>query len=582
MMAAPFASLQHCLPAWLQDYRRDDFVPDVLASLTLTLLLIPQSLAYALLAGLPPQVGLYASIAPGIVYALTGTSSLLAVGPVALASVMTAGALAGLAPIASADYVALAALLAIISGGLRMLLASLRFGFVANFLSASVVGGFIAGSALLIIVGQLPTLLGVAGVQGATFWQILRNLLRALPGFNPLVLSIALSSLLALLAWKAWGSGLLARLGVPTVHADLLGRAAPVFVVGGAALVVATLNWDGPGGVAVIGALPLRWPGLHIPLVSIDTALQLLPAALAISLVGFVDSIAVAQSLAIKRREKIDPDRELRALGLANLAAGMTGGYPVSGSFGRSAANSQAGARTQLANVFGSLWMLAVVLFASGAFARLPLAALSATIVLAVWQMLDLSILRLAWRYDRRDALVFAATALCVLFLGAVNAILVGVAFALLLFIWRTSKPHMAIVGRLPGTEHFRNVQRHRVETQRQILAVRIDESLYFANVRFVTNQLAAWINEQAEVRHLLLIMSAVNAIDVSALEGLRELNRGLEGQGIALHLAEIKGPVMDKLVGSGFLAELSGRIYLSGHDALLDLEIAPAPDFAI
>ncbi|MFC4158215.1 SulP family inorganic anion transporter [Chitinimonas lacunae] len=543
---------------WWRHYRSADLPADLIASITLTALLIPQSLAYAQLAGLPPEAGLYASMLPPLIYALFGTSRLLAVGPVALASLMTATSLAGVAP---GSYALLAAWLALLSGLIRVVLALLRFGFIANLLSHSVIGGFIAGSALLIVLGQVPAMLGLSAGQ-AGGWDWLGQLART----EPATLVLSLVALLGLLAARHGLPRLALRQGWSARTATLVNGTAPVLVIIGAGL--AAWAW-GDGRIATVGAVPAGLPPLGIEPVSWQTLLGLLPAALAISLVGFVDSMSVAQQLALKRREKIEPDRELLALGLANVAAGLSGGYPVSGSFGRSAANGLAGARSQIANILSAGWMVLVALGLGSLFVHLPRAVLAATIVAAVASMFDWSVLRLAWRYDRRDAAVFVATAVAVPLLGVLDAIGAGVLLSLTLFFWRTGRPHMAVVGRVPGTEHYRNVRRHQVETVPGALAVRIDESLYFGNIRNVEHRLAVLLADAGEVHHLVLILSAVNAIDVSALQALDELNRSLGAQGVALHLAEVKGPVMDKLIASGFIERLQGRVHLSTHAAL-------------
>jgi len=307
-----------------------------------------------------------------------------------------------------------------------------------------------------------------------------------------------------------------------------------------------------------------------------------MPAIAAIALIGFIDSYSIAQVLALKRRETVNPNRELVALGLANMAAGVTGGFPVSASFSRSAANELAGARTQLAGVLAAIWMLVILAAAAGLFALLPLATLSCTIVVAVIQLIDLSVLRLAWRYERGDAWIFLATAAAVLVAGVVDAVLLGVGLSLAHFVWRTSAPHLAEVGRVPGSEHYRNRLRHAVEMQPGVLAIRVDESLYFANIRFVSDAIVGMLRQRPDARSVLLVLSAVNAIDVSALQGLRDLNRGLSEQGIALHLAEVKGPVMDRLRQSGFLAELSGAVHLSTHSAMRLIGTPAEPDYVI
>lgn len=562
---------------WLRDYRRADLWDDVVASATLVMFLVPQGLAYALLAGLSPQAGLYAGILPVICYAIVGSSAALSVGPAALPSLMTAAVLAGLSQVAPSQYPMLAAALALFSGLLRVVFGGLRFGFVANYLSSPVVGGFVTGSALLILLTQVPNLIGIeshaADAQSmlARVWAVRHELSWASP-------ALSVATLLALFACRAWLAKGLRRIGLAARAADLFGKAAPLFVITVAAAVVHALGLP----VKLVGALPQGLPPLTWPMPQVGLLIELMPAIAAIALIGFIDSYSIAQVLALKRRETVNPNRELVALGLANMAAGVTGGFPVSASFSRSAANELAGARTQLAGVLAALWMLVILAAAAGLFALLPLATLSCTIVVAVIQLIDLSVLRLAWRYERGDAWIFLATAAAVLVAGVVDAVLLGVGLSLAHFVWRTSSPHLAEVGRVPGSEHYRNRLRHAVEMQPGVLAIRVDESLYFANIRFVSDAIVGMLRQRPDTRSVLLVLSAVNAIDVSALQGLRDLNRGLSEQGVALHLAEVKGPVMDRLRQSGFLAELSGAVHLSTHSAMRVIGTPAEPDYVI
>jgi SulP family sulfate permease len=569
--------LKNLLPPWLRHYHAADGVHDLIASFTLVIFLIPQGLAYALLAGLPPQAGLYASIVPVVFYALVGSSATLSVGPAALPSLMTTAALATVAVPGAAGYAALAAMVALLSGVLRLGLGALRFGFIANFLSQSVVGGFVSGSAILILLTQLPHLLGIES-HAANAIDIASGLWAHAGAVNHAAVALSAVALAALYAAKRWLKGLLLRLGLAAGMADLVSKASPIAVVAAGGVAVAMLSLQ----VKVVGTLPPGLPPLAWPAADWAKVAALWPAILAIGLVGFIDSYSIAQALALKRRETVEPNRELLAVGLANAAAGLTGGFPVSASFGRSAANELAGARTQLASVLAAGWMALILLVATRLFATLPLAVLACTIVIAVAQLVDLSVLRLAWRYDRRDALVYLATAGAVLLLGVVDAVMLGVGLSLALFIWRTSQPHLAVIGRVQGSEHYRNELRHRVETDPHVLAIRIDESLYFANVRFVRSAIISRLQERPTTRHLLLVLSAVNAIDVSALQGLRELNRGLREQGVELHLAEVKGPVLDQLKQSGFLDELSGGLFLSTHVAMTTLRANHGHDFVI
>uniref|UniRef100_UPI0035ADAED4 SulP family inorganic anion transporter n=1 Tax=Chitinimonas sp. TaxID=1934313 RepID=UPI0035ADAED4 len=491
--------LERLAPPWLRHYRRTDASHDVLASFTLVVFLIPQGLAYAMLAGLPAQAGLYASILPVLVYAVLGSSATLSVGPAALPSLMTAAALAAVSQPSMPGYAALVAMLALLSGALRLVFGVLRFGFIANFLSQSVIGGFVSGSAVLIVLTQLPHLLGIPS-HAASAVSIVDNLWRHAGELNRTTLLLSGLALALLYAGKRWAKAVLMRFGMSTAAAELLAKASPIAVVALAGLAVQLLDLP----VRVVGNLPAGLPPLSWPGVDWQLMRALAPAVLAVALVGFIDSYAIAQALALKRRETVEPDRELVALGLANMAAGISGGFPVSGSFGRSAANELAGARSQLAGVLAALWMAVILLFATGLFAKLPLSVLACTIVIAVSQLIDLSVLRLAWRYDRRDAAVYLATAAGVLLLGVVDAVTLGVGLSLALFIWRTSQPHLAVLGRVPGTEHYRNELRYSVETDPDILAIRVDESLYFANVRFVRSALVEKLQARPATRHLL------------------------------------------------------------------------------
>ncbi|TXH35083.1 MAG: sulfate permease [Burkholderiaceae bacterium] len=561
------------LPAWLRGYSREDSVHDLLSSLTLMVILVPQALAYALLAGLPPQTGLYASLLPVVVYALTGSSAALAVGPAALPAMMTGAALIGFALPQSELWVQAAMGLALASGLLRVGLGALNAGFLANFLSQSVLGGFIAGSALSIMLSQVPAMLGLK-VSAANAPELFRQVWQQHGQIDPHVVGTAIATLLLL--W--WGRdavpALLRRLGLTPARASLLAKMWPVVVIILGAVAVAALGWP----MRLVGVMPSGLPSFTWPSLSWSQWHELMPAIAGIALVGFVDSFSIAQTLALKRREKVSPNRELVALGLANVAAGVTGASPVSASFGRSATNEMAGARTQMAGVFCALWVCVLLVAWPSAFQHFPIPVLAATICMAVLQMFDLHVLRLAWRFDRREAMLYLATLSSVLLFGVLPAIVVGVCASLALVLWRSSHPHMAVLGRVPGTEHYRNVERYEVQCQPGLLVVRVDESLYFANARFVHEALQERLAQHPGVRRLLLVMSAVNAVDLSALDALQNLNRDLQTQGVSLYLAEVKGPVMDVLRPSGLLEQLAAPVFLSTHEAVTALSDAPQP----
>jgi SulP family sulfate permease len=560
------------MPAWLRHYRRDWLAGDLVAGLIVTVLLVPQSLAYAMLAGLPPQAGLYASILPIVAYALLGSSMSLAVGPAAVCSLMTASLLAPLATQGSPEYTVLAAQLALLSGLMLAVFGALRLGFLAHFLSHPVVSGFITGSAVLIAVGQLRHLLGVRA-DGDNVLHTLAALWHALPQTRPVTLALGAGTLVFLWAARRWLAGLLVALGLRRATAELLARLAPMAAVVASIVLVETLALDRRAQVAVVGAVPQGLPALGIAVPGLDTLGALWLPALLISLVGFVESVSVARALALRRgteAERIVPDRELLALGAANLAAGATGGMPVTGGFARSVVNHAAGARTPLAGVVSALLMAIVIATMTDLLRSLPHAVLAATIIIAVTSLIDLDTLREAWHYDRADAFALVATAAGVVLLGVEAGILLGVALSLGTLIWRSSHPHIAVIGRVPGTEHFRNLRRHTVLTEPGLLAVRVDESLYFANAGTFEDRVEALVAADRTVRRVLLVCSAVNQIDTTALGMLTRLERALAGRGIVLWLAEVKGPVMDRLADTELGTRLRGRIFLSTHEAFL------------
>ncbi|CAE6919732.1 SulP family inorganic anion transporter [Ectopseudomonas khazarica] len=564
--------LGHWLPClqWGRTYNRASASQDGLAAVIVTLMLIPQSLAYAMLAGLPPVTGLYASILPLLAYAVFGTSRTLAVGPVAVVSLMTAASLAPLFPAGSPEYIGAAMLLALLSGLLLAAMAMLRLGFVANFLSHPVVSGFISASGILIAVGQLKHLLGVSA-SGENLLHLLPELLQALPQTHWPTLIIGLLSL----AWLGWARGYLKqtlqRLGLSAQLAGNLAKAGPVLAIVVAIIAVSLLHLQ-QAGVKVVGSVPQGLPGLTLPTLNLELAVQLLPAALLISLVGFVESVSVGQTLAAKRRQRIQPDNELLGLGAANLSAAFSGGFPVTGGFARSVVNYDAGAQTPMAGVFTAIGIGVSVMLLTPLLHDLPQAVLAATIIVAVLSLVDLRSLRHTWRYSRQDGAAQAATLFGVLLIGVEAGILIGVGLSLLLFLWRTSQPHMAVVGQVPGSEHFRNVERFAVVESPSVLSLRVDESLYFPNARYLEDRIGELIASRPQVRHLVLMCPGVNLIDASALDSLHAIVERLHAAGVQLHLSEVKGPVMDQLRRSDFLERFAGQVFISQFQALKHL----------
>ena len=552
---------------WGRRYNRQTLASDLVAATIVTIMLIPQSLAYALLAGLPPEVGLYASVLPLVAYAVFGTSTSLAVGPVAVVSLMTATAVGRLAAEGTTDYASAAVLLALLSGLMLAVMGVLRLGFVANFLSHPVISGFITASGIIIAAGQLGGLLGISA-RGQTLPEIIQSLASSLGDINFYTVAVGLFAL-GLLVWirtslKHW----LTRLKVPEGAAKVLVRAGPVFVVF-LTMGASALFELGAKGVALVGAVPQGLPMLSLPRFDLETVQALLVPALIISIVGFVESISVAQTLAAKRRERIAPNQELIGLGASNIAAAIGGGYPVTGGFARSVVNFDAGAATPAAGAFTAIGIALATLLLTPFLAILPKATLAATIVIAVLTLVDFSILKRAWRYSRADFLAVLITIAGTLLLGVETGISLGVGTSILVFLYRSSRPHAAVVGQVPGTEHYRNVLRHKVDTVPGLLSIRIDESLYFANARYLEDLIYNRVAADPAVKDVVLMCSAVNAIDMSALESLEAIQHQLADLGVRLHLSEVKGPVMDRLEGTEFLAHLKGRVHLSQHQAV-------------
>ncbi|MDN4059879.1 sulfate permease [Massilia sp. YIM B02769] len=543
---------------WLKHYQRAMLPGDISAGIVVAMMMIPQGMAYALVAGLPPVVGIYASIVPPALYALFGTSSTQSVGPMAIISLMTASALAPLAAPGSALYTMLAAQLALISGAVLLLCGLLRIGFIANFFSRPVMSGFTIGSSVVIALGQLPALLGAR-----------------LPEFHLPSALLGVGSLVLLLLARSRLAPLLRRLKLPPTAADIGAKLAPMVVVLGATALVPLLGLEARG-VHTTGSVPTGLPLITLG-VSHAHWQALLQPALLIGFMVFLISMSGAQTLALKRAEKLHSNKELIGLGAANLGSALTGGFPVTGSISRSAVNFAAGANTQLASLITAALLALALVAPTGWLALMPLPTLAATIIVAVLGMLDTTTLRTAWRFDRADAAALVATAAGVLVLGVEAGVVIGVALSMGALIWRASRPHIAVLGRIAGTEHFRNIARYQAVTAPDLLMLRVDAGLFFGNVEAVNARIEDELAARPGTRNLVLVLSAVNEVDTSALFALTELNGMLKGRGIGLHLAEVKGPVMDRLKHSELLPVLNGRVFLStamAWDALADVKL--------
>jgi SulP family sulfate permease len=555
---------------WGKNYGRAQLSGDLIAAVIVTIMLIPQSLAYALLAGLPPEAGLYASIVPILLYAAFGTSNALAVGPVAVVSLMTAATVGEVAAQGTAGYAVAALTLALLSGTMLLLMGLLRLGFVANFLSHPVIAGFITASGILIAFSQLKHILGIPAA-GHTLPEIVESLSHNLGQLNILTLIIGIAAT-AFLFWVRKGmKRTLIGMGTEPRIADIAQKAGPVAAVVFTTLAVWVFGLD-EKGVRIVGSVPQSLPPFTLPSFAPELVSALFLPALLISIIGFVESISVAETLAAKKRQRIDPDQELIGLGAANIGAAFSGGYPVTGGFARSVVNFDAGAETPAAGAFTAIGLAFAAVALTPLIYFLPTATLAATIIVAVLSLVDLTILKHTWRYSRADFAAVFTTILLTLGLGVEAGVAAGVLISVALHLYKTSRPHVAEVGLVPGTQHFRNIRRHTVEIDPSLLTLRIDESLYFVNARFLESLIRDRLAQNSKVKNIVLMCSAINEIDYSALETLESLNEWLTDIGVGLHLSEVKGPVMDRLKRGHFPDELNGQIFMSQYDAWREL----------
>ncbi|MFT3954136.1 MAG: SulP family inorganic anion transporter [Piscinibacter sp.] len=550
-----------------QAYRRDALRDDLVAAFIVAILLIPQSLAYALLAGLPPQVGVYASLLPMVAYAALGSSSVNSVGPVAVVALLTAQAIAPL--VADGTPATAAALVLAAEAGLLLGAAALfRLDALAALLSTPVLHGFSTGAALAITLSQLPALLG-SPAGGFTAPQVLSSWWAGGVAGQGWTAAFGVGSLALLWLARRQARALLAR-WLPAATASLLARCAPLAVVVAAIVLAWALAVDARG-VALVGALPAFSLPLALP--PLDAALwwKLLPSAVPLALVTFVSSLAVAEGLGLRRREQVDARRELSGLAAADLVAACSAGMPIGGSFSRGALNAEAGARTRAAGAWTALLMALAMLLLAAPLAWLPRAVLAASIVIAVLGVVEWRAFAEAWRYARSEFVVMVVVGLLTLFVSAEAALATGVALSIALLLQRSANPHVARIGRVGETEHYRNVDRHAVHCTPGVLALRIDESLVFTNARRLAGVVAQHLAALPDTRRVVLLMSPVNAIDFSALEALRALHELLAERGIRLDLSEVKGPVLDRLRAGGWEQWFRGRVFLSHHQGMQD-----------
>lgn len=556
--------------AWLKTYRREQFQADIFAGAITAILLVPQGIAYAILAGLPPTVGLYASILPPVVYAVLGTSRTLSVGPVSIAAIMIASALNTPEVKALNQPMVSSLILAAESGGIMVLMALLRMGSLVNFISHPVLTGFTSGAAILIILSQIPHITannhfecGLEVHCYQTYFQ----------GIKPVTFLLSAAALSLLLIFGKPLSFLLKKAKLSPTAITAISKCGPLLTVVAGTLLVNTWQLGTEYGIAVVGTVPAGLPKIQTEFIYFPAWRVLLPSATFIALIAYVESVAIAKVTANLRGEKIFPNQELIALGSANLASAVSGGMPVAGGFSRTMVNFTAGARTQMAMLIAAGLLSLAVLFFTPWFASIPKAVLAAIILVAVTPLVRLNNIVHTWRYDRGDGLAEAITLLGVLALGIEEGILLGIILTIVRHLSKASRPHIAVVGRIPQTEHFRNIKRHQVETWEHLLFIRIDENITFANINYIEDYLLNELKRQPRAQHIVLIFTSVSDIDSTALEVLENLNRSLQAEGKILHLSEAKGPVLDKLAKTPFLTALHpGKVFFRNIDALKEL----------
>jgi SulP family sulfate permease len=537
---------------WSRHYPRPLLRGDLAAGLTVAVMLIPQGMAYASLAGMPPVTGLYAAIVGIIAYAVLGTSGSLAVGPVAITSLLTLSGLEAITEPEDPSYPAVAALLALTVGAILLLSGVLRLGFLVNFLSHPVISGFTSAAAITIALSQVKDLLGVDIGRPEGVVATLGALAEEISTLSGWTLAIGLTSVVVLLAGKRFAPR------------------APIALI---VMVVATLvAWAASlseRGVAVLGDVPTGFPSPQLPEMSGSLLGDLLPVALTIAVVAYAEGVSVAKAIARRTRERIDANQELIATGAANAASGLFGGFPVAGGFSRTAVNHQAGARTPLASIVTAAMLMVAVLWLTPALFHLPKAVLAAVVVVAVIGLVDVADAVETFRTRRSDFAALGVTFAATLLVGVEPGLAIGLAFSLLMFVYRSSSPHTTELGRVEGTLEFRNVDRWPTRRSERIALLRVDGPLFFANTKALEDRIAALVASRPDVDAVVLDASGIGDLDASGAHVLAELDGDLEASGVALHLATVRGPVRDVMGRAGLWDAMAGRIHPSLTEAV-------------
>ena len=554
--------------SWLKTYSRTDFNGDLFAGVMTAILLVPQGIAFALLAGLPPQFGLYASILPPLFYAVLGTSRTLSVGPVSIAAIMIASVLQLPEVSALGNPLQSAVILSAESGAILLIMAIFRMGGLVNFISHPVLTGFTSGAALLIIGSQLPQTLGLKSPTCGFDTVCYQTYLQGTNTTTLLMTGVALALLLF------FGKPLLSLLKILRLSPSLItaiGKCGALVTV--AFTTFAVVHWNLTAQhVAVVGEISAGLPHLSFDFIDLEKWKILASPASFIALIAYVESVAIAKVVANLRNEKINPNQELIALGFSNFAAAVSGGMPVAGGFSRTMVNFSAGARTQIAMVIAAIILSIAVVFFTVWFSNIPKTALAVIILVAVIPLVKFKSILHTWQYDKGDGIAELTTLISVLILGIEKGITLGIILTFASYLRKASHPHIAVVGRLPNTKHYRNIKRHKVETWEHLLLMRIDENITFANINFVEEFIETQLRNAPNVKHIVLIFTSVSDIDMTAIEALEQLNESLKNIGITLNFAEVKGFLLDKLEKSDLFTHLNGELFFDVEEAATQL----------
>ena len=543
--------------SWITNYDRSKLNSDLVAGLTVGIMLIPQGMAYAMIAGMPPIYGLYAALVPQLVYALMGTSRQLAVGPVAMDSLLVAAGVGALNLINKEDYITTVLFLTLLIGGLQLLMGILKMGFFVNFLSKPVISGFTSAAALLIGFGQLNHILGTNFAQSGRIHELLANIFRSLPYIHWPTFVMGLGSILFIVLLNRFNK----KLPVPLF----------LVVLGILAVVIFSLNTL---GIHIVGDIPKGLPGFQAPEFQWDKMGQLMPIAITVALFGFMESVSIAKTVEERHPEyELDPNQELRALGIANILGSFFQSFSVSGSFSRTAVNDKAGAKTGMSLIFSTLIIAGVLLFLTPLFYNLPAVVLGAIIIVSVSGLINLRYPWVLWKNRKDEFLLLVATFLMTLFIGLMEGILFGVLLSLMLLVYRISKPHMAVLGRIKDTSYFKNIDRFSgdVEVEADKLVTRFDAQLYFGNKDYFKKQLYRQIAKKGPVlRYIILNAEPINYIDSSAASMLERIILDLRHRDIHFLIAAAIGPTRDILYSSGIVDILGEEnLYVQTIDAV-------------